>query len=135
MLPLRHGTRWRIAGIVLLFAVLAGALLPVWLFPDVPARRLLDFDKWAHGFVFLFLAVWFSGQYSRRAYGPLAVGLFAFGSVIELCQYFTVHRSAEIEDLYADGLGILAGVAIALAGAGGWSLRVEDWLAARQRAG
>ena len=135
MLPLRYSRRWRIAGAALLLAVLVGALLPVWLFPDVPVRRVIALDKWLHGVAFMILGVWFCGQYARQAYWRLALGLLAFGALIEACQYVTVHRSAELEDLLADGVGLAIGLVIGLAGAGGWSLRFEEWMLARRRAG
>lgn len=135
MLPLRFTMRWRIAGVLLLAGVLIGALLPAWLFPQIPARRLIDLDKWVHAAVFLFLAVWFCGQYTRQAYWALGLGLLVFGVFIELCQYMTVTRAAELMDIYADAIGIVAGLGIALSGAGGWSLRMEQWYLERVSAG
>jgi hypothetical protein len=38
------------------------------------------------------------------------------------------YRSAEWQDLVADIGGIGIGLAIAVAGLGGWSLRFEQWL-------
>ena len=42
------------------------------------------------------------------------------------------YRMAEWADVGANTIGIVVGLLIAMAGAGGWSLRVEDWHAARQ---
>ena len=61
----------------------------------------------------------------------VALGLLAFGALIELCQRAVGYRSAEWLDLAADAAGILAGLGIALVGAGGWCQRVEAWLGAR----
>lgn len=135
MLPLRYAPRWRIASILLLLAVLAATLVPaVWLWHDAVGlvSWLAAFDKWAHVVTFVILAVWFSGQYRPRSYWRIAVGLTAFGMLIEICQRQVGYRSAEWTDLAADVVGILAGLAIALAGAGGWSLRVESWIQNRQ---
>ncbi len=134
MLPLRFSGRWRLAGACLLLAVLAGALLPVWLFPDLPVREVVALDKWIHGVAFLVLGAWFSGQYRRSAYWRVALGLLAFGALIELCQYLTVYRSAELEDFLADAVGLALGLGLGLAGLGGWSLRLEDWLLERRQA-
>lgn len=131
MLPLRFAARWRLGGALMLVVVFLGALLPVWLMPDMNVRSVIAFDKWLHGFAFLVLGIWFSGQYSPHAYWRIVIGLLAFGGLIEVCQYLTVHRTAEFEDLYADAAGLAAGLVIALAGAGGWSLKVERWLLAR----
>ncbi len=134
MLSLRYAGRWRAAGLMLLILVLAATLMPaVWFVSD---RRefiswLTNIDKWLHGATFLFLAVWFSGQYERRAYWRIAIGLLLFGILIELCQRLVAYRTAELYDLAADVGGIVIGLAIAAVGVGGWSLRAEGWLAQR----
>lgn len=134
MLSLRYSGRWRAAGLMLLILVLAATLMPaVWFLSDRSEYLswLTDIDKWLHGVTFLLLAIWFSGQYERRAYWRIAIGLFLFGVLIELCQRMVAYRSAEWYDLAADVGGIVAGLAIAAAGIGGWSLRTEEWLARR----
>lgn len=128
MLPLRYARRWQIAGILVLVGVLVAALSPV--LPDLHQSKILT-DKWMHGITFSFLTVWFSGQYARRAYWRLALGMLAFGGLIEVCQRMLAYRSAEAMDLVADAVGITAGLLIALVGAGGWSLRLETWLHSR----
>ena len=127
MLPLRHGKRWRLAGFVLMLGVLVGTIMPtLWLWP-LP-RKILRADEWLHLLTFVFLSVWFAGQYSRSSYWRLVVGLTAFGVLIELIQRMISYRSAEWMDLAADVGGIGIGIVIALAGLGGWSLRFEQWL-------
>jgi VanZ like family len=133
MLPLVYVGRWRVAGVFMLAGVLAMTLMPVVLL-DMRMRQLASYDKLAHGLAFLILAVWFSGQYARRSYLNVALGLLAFGAFIEICQYFTRYRSADWMDLLADLVGIVIGLMIAVAGAGGWSLRAERWLLARRQA-
>ena len=126
MLPLRHEKRWRLAGIALLLAVLFAMIMPtLWL--PTPSRIPLA-DKWLHLLTFLFLSLWFTGQYSRQSYWRLVLGLVAFGALIELGQEMIPYRSAEWKDLVADVAGIGIGLAIAVAGLGGWSLRFEQWL-------
>jgi VanZ family protein len=119
------------AGVIVLLVSLAMALMPAF-WPKVTVRDILAIDKWLHGMAFALLALWFSGQYRPRSYVRLAIGLLAFGALIEACQYLTWYRTAEWEDLYADAIGIVAGLAIALLGPGGWSMRVERWLLQRQ---
>ncbi|MEX2125510.1 MAG: VanZ family protein [Woeseia sp.] len=130
MLPLRHARRWQVAGITVLFAVLTATLVPA--IPGMRHAHFLHSDKLWHGVTFMILTVWFAGQYSRRSYWRLAVGLLAFGALIEICQRMLSYRSAEMMDLVADAVGILAGLLIACAGVGGWSLRVEQWITARE---
>lgn len=126
MLPLRHEKRWRLAGIVFLLAVLVATFMPnLWL-PQ--SSKFLPSDKWLHLLTFLFLSLWFTGQYSRSAYWRLVLGLTAFGVLIELGQGMIPYRSAEWLDLVADVGGIGIGLIIAVAGLGGWSLRFELWL-------
>ena len=135
MLPLRHARRWRIASIVLLLLVLVLTLMPaVWMWPG---RRqfvawFIDADKWLHAITFVFLAIWFAGQYRPRSYWRIAIGLVFFGVFIEACQRLVTYRSAEWFDIVADAAGIAVGLAVAMAGLGGWSLRMENWLANRQ---
>jgi VanZ family protein len=57
--------------------------------------------------------------------------MLGFGMLIEACQYILRYRTAETLDLVADMIGIVAGLAIASAGAGGWSMRFENWLLAQ----
>lgn len=130
MLPLRHARGWRIAGMLLLVLVLAAMLMPtVWLSRSEYLTWFVYVDKWLHGITFVFLALWFAGQYRPRSYWRIAIGLIAFGVLTEVCQRLVTYRSAEWFDLLADAAGISAGLALALAGLGGWSLRVEAWLA------
>ena len=129
MLPLRYALRWQAVSAVLLLMALAGALMPaIWLWPDrVRVVSWLDhLDKWAHLLTFAFLAVWFTGLYSRRAYWRIAAGLVGFGILIEVCQRSVGYRSAEWLDLGADVVGVMIGLTIGLAGAGGWSQRFEN---------
>ena len=134
MLELRYQRQWRIAGGILLLCVLAATLMPaVWMWPNKGRmlKLFVEIDKWFHILSFVFLAVWFSGQYRRAEYWRIAVGLLAFGILIEACQRLVTYRSAEWYDIVADAAGILVGLGIAAAGMGGWSLRFEAWLSRR----
>ncbi|HLT91861.1 MAG TPA: VanZ family protein [Woeseiaceae bacterium] len=135
MLPLRYARRWQAAGIGALALALVAALAPAILFPFDVQRAGIGIDKWLHALSFMFLTVWFSGQYAPRSYWRIALGMLLFGLLIEVCQRMVAYRSAEATDLVADAIGIALGLAIAFAGAGGWSLRVEGWLQARSEAG
>lgn len=129
MLSLRYARRWQIAGIFLLVIVLAAALVPAdWFWPEGPHSPFFLSDKWLHGTTFAALALWFSGQYARHSYWRLMTGLVAFGLLIEVTQRMVSYRTADWMDLLADLLGVAVGMAIALAGAGGWCLRFEEWL-------
>lgn len=132
MLPLRYAGRWRMAGLALLALVLLASLMPMfWFFPDRNdfVTWFVHVDKWLHGIAFVVLAVWFAGQYQPRSYWRIALGLLAFGVLIEACQRLVTYRSADWLDIAADAAGIAVGLAIALAGLGGWSLWFENRLA------
>ena len=133
MLPLRYTRHWRVAGIILLLLVLVATLMPaVWVSKTQYLIWFVHVDKWLHGIIFVFLALWFSGQYRRGSYWRIGVGLIAFGVLIEACQRLGTYRSAEWFDIVADAAGIGIGLALALAGLGGWSLRFEEWLRGRK---
>lgn len=134
MLPLRHARGWQFAGIAVLVLVLAATLLPaIWFMQELRDPRIAHSDKWFHSITFMLLTIWFSGQYAKRSYWRIAAGMLAFGAFIEICQrLLTSYRSAEMLDLFADAIGIAAGLLVAWAGVGGWSLRVEQWIAARE---
>ena len=133
MLPLRHARRWRLASAILLIFVLVGALMPAILWPV--RREYVDWwigaDKWLHAMTFVILAIWFAGQYQARSYWRIGLGLILFGFLIEGCQRLVTYRSSEWFDILADAAGIIVGLTIAMAGLGGWSLRVEEWYSRR----
>ena len=134
MLPLQYARRWQMASTFLLLAVLAATLLPaVWFWPDKIELLtwIASIDKWMHGVTFLVLSIWFAGQYRPLSYWRIALGLLAFGLVIEICQRMVSYRTADWLDVAADAAGIIIGIAVASAGAGGWCLRVEDWILRR----
>ena len=133
MLPLRHARFWRVADLALLLLVFASALMPAtWLWKDHGGLAwLVGADKWLHALTFFVLLVWISGQYRRASYWRIAVGLMIFGILIEFCQSLVGYRSADWRDIAANTAGIIAGLVIAIAGFGGWCLRVEDWYSAR----
>ena len=132
MLALKYSRSWQITGFMCLALIITMALLPdvlFWSFDPHAAFKLSD--KGLYIFTFTFLTVWFSGQYSRQSYWRLAIGLIAFGALIEIVQGMVNYRSSEWLDLTADGAGIVLGLIIARTGMGGWSLRVEQWLEKR----
>ena len=95
------------------------------IFPRVSVRTLLHFDKWLHGGIFFVLTLWYSGQYARHSYWKIALWLLLFGGGIEVIQRFLTYRSGDLMDFLANLAGIVAGLAIAFAGLGGWSQRLE----------
>ena len=76
------------------------------------------------GSLFIYLAI-------AKEYEPLLLLPIGFGILIELCQRAVGYRSAEWLDIGADVVGVVVGLLIGLAGAGGWSQRFEEWYLAR----
>ncbi|MDJ0700563.1 MAG: VanZ family protein [Woeseiaceae bacterium] len=138
MLPLRYARHWQLGSVILLLLVLIAALMPaaVWFWSDglSVGDWVRNADKWAHGLTFVVLALWFSGMYSKSSYWKVAIGLLAFGVLIEVLQGLVRYRMAEWLDIGADTLGIAIGLALALAGPGGWCLRFEAWRDGREGA-
>lgn len=128
MIALRYARRWQLAGFLLLIFVMIAAMVPKMPFDDLVSHFKIS-DKVLHIAAFACLAIWFSGQYEKKSYWRIALGLLAFGVLIELVQGTVSYRHAEWLDLVGDAAGISIGLIIAIAGFGGWSQRVEGWFA------
>ncbi len=128
MLPLQHAGLWRFLSLLLLLGVLVGTLLPAfWFDSRVSALSWLEnTDKWLHGLTFAFLALWFGGLFARRRYVWIALGLTAFGFMVEGCQLLVGYRMADWLDIAANTVGIVGGLLAAAAGIGGWALWLES---------
>ena len=72
------------------------------------------------------LALWFAGIYPKSRYPMIGVALLVMGIVIEGLQgAMNLGRQADLRDVYANSLGIVCGLLLALAWLGGWAQRVE----------
>ena len=131
MLPLTYRRWWVALSGLLVVGVSVAAVVPALFWLPRPNVSGPGFDKWLHFATFLFLTVWFVGQYPKRSYWRIALWLAAFGALIELVQRSLTYRSADFYDLAADLLGIIVGLVVAAIGAGGWSMRLENWLLRR----
>ncbi len=125
MRSLRFGYVWLGCGIGLLAVVLYLTLAPV------SGPQFVYSDKLAHFMSFAVLMIWFCGVFRPSLALPVALGLLAFGILIEFLQSRTGYRSAEIADAVFDVAGILLGWVLAVAGLGRWAATVESWLPER----
>ena len=106
----------------MLVAVLYFALAPS------PALMFFKSDKAGHLTAFTVLMLWFGGIFRLRMSPFVALGLLAFGIMIELLQNRLDYRSAEIADAVFDCGGILIGWALVATAIGRWAGAVESWL-------
>lgn len=123
MQPLRYAWAWLLAGLLILAMGLASALLPV------SASLAPVNDKVLHGVGFVGIMLWFGGVFERRRLPWVALGLAAYGLLIEVLQSLTPSRQAEGLDLAADMAGILLGWLLCVAGFSRWCTTLESWLA------
>lgn len=98
---------WRIAFFLAATAVLTLSLLPSSALPPIDT----GWDKSDHVLGFVVLALLGLAGWPDRSLILLA-GLVAFGALIEVLQGFTGYRIADWRDLLADGIGVLAGLAL-----------------------
>lgn len=125
MRALRFGYFWLAGGIFLLIAVMYFTLTP----SSKPI--LITSDKGAHFLVFVALMLWFGGVFRLRMAPFVALGLLAFGILIELLQSRLSYRSAEVADAVFDLGGIFVGWALAATGLGRWAGTIESWWSRR----
>jgi VanZ family protein len=128
LLPtLRYPRAWFLDGLLIATAITVASLLPAH---DLPALGISD--KLEHAVAYLLLAFWFASVMARRDYPYLVLALLAFGGGIEIAQgLMGLGREADLLDLAADGVGVLAGVALAATPLGCWAKVIEDLVARR----
>lgn len=122
MLPLRYPWLWLGLGWLLVIAVCVGSLVPA---PVLRAVSISIGDKILHGASYFLLMVWFAGLYPRKHHLFIAAGLLALGIGLDVVQGRTVTRSFELEDIAADGAGILCGLMLSWSLLAGWCQRLE----------
>jgi VanZ family protein len=122
LLSLRHPRVWLVSGWILIVGAIVASLLP--------SDRLPTFggisDKTEHMVGYAVLSLWFAGIYPRSRYPAIGVGLLVMGIVIEGLQgAMNIGRQADLIDVYANSIGIVCGLVLALIWLGGWAQRVE----------
>jgi len=102
---------WRV-----LFAILLGVVMTFALMPDDGEPGPPHVDKLQHIMGFVILTISGLLAFPRSDKVMLALGLLAYGGLIEVLQSFTETRHAEWADLGADALGILLAYGLMLWG-------------------
>lgn len=122
--PLRHRLRYQRLGLLVLLTMLILSLLPL----GGAASRVPNADKLAHFLAYTgLMAAYAQLLIGRRSRWVLALGLFAFGLLIEALQSLVDWRSADALDVLANAAGIALG-ALLTAGRGA---TVLAWLERR----
>lgn len=127
MLPVRHPRSWLVIGWVLILLSFYFSLMPAASLPDVGVS-----DKMEHAAAYALLALWFAGLYPRSRYIVIGGALFAMGVIIEIAQgAMHVGRQADVKDVIANTIGIVAGLLLAALWLGGWAERIDGWARGR----
>jgi VanZ family protein len=122
LLALRHPRLWLVIGWILIVLAIIVNVVPAH---DLPKMGGVS-DKVEHALGYSVLALWFAGIYPKSRYPMIGVGLLVMGIVIEGVQgAMNVGRQADLRDVYANTLGIVCGLTLALVWLGGWAQRVE----------
>lgn len=127
MLPLRYARFWAAiawlgVGFGIFLTVLPSGSAPVAI--GGHAQHLAGYFT---------LTSWFLGIYPRARYPLIGLGCFLFGGGMELLQNLSPSRHPALADALTNGVGILAALAAAYAGLGGWAARVEALLGVAPR--
>lgn len=119
---LRYRRLWFCVGLAIALVVAVVCLVPGGKLPEVRVS-----DKTEHVAAFAMLAFWFGSILVRRDLFWLALALLLFGGAIELAQgAMRMGRDADIHDLFADAVGIVLGLALALTPLGRWARWLEN---------
>ena len=108
--PLRHGRTWLGLWLLSIASVIVVCLMPGADLPTVPVS-----DKVENALAFLLLSAAAVQLFLRgKPLAIIALGLLALGVAIELAQaLLTTSRMMEAGDVFADAIGVAAGVALA----------------------
>ncbi|HEU4619950.1 MAG TPA: hypothetical protein VFV10_18075 [Gammaproteobacteria bacterium] len=123
MLPLRFPWLWALLGWALLIGVCVASLMPAYDLPELGIS-----DKIEHAGSYFLLMLWFAGLYPASRHVRIALGLFALSAALDVLQLATPTRQFDLHDIAANGIGIVAALALSYSLLGGWCQRVEHWL-------
>jgi VanZ family protein len=124
MLPLVHVRVWFASSVLVVAVVIVASLVPGSAGPDTG-----QLDKLGHFLAYAALAAWFGGIFARDRYWAIALGLTLLGIGLEVLQELVAtNRTGDPNDVAANVVGLLAGLALSWWRTGGWALRMESWL-------
>lgn len=94
--------------------------------PPLPVP-LLSWDKAQHALAYLSLMFWYRQAFRRHWRWP--VFLLALGTVLECLQGLGETRTFDLRDIYANGIGVAIGLALASTRLGGILEKIDTLLA------
>jgi VanZ family protein len=119
---------WRVLSCIVVVAAIIACLLPGKEMPNTGLN-----DKFEHTTGYVLLTLWFAGLYPRSRYWVVALSLFGMGVGIEFAQAaMDMGREGDVRDVVANTMGIVGGMALALAGLGGWAQWIDGWTRGRE---
>ncbi|WP_129777518.1 VanZ family protein [Peristeroidobacter soli] len=128
MLPLRFPRLWLGLGWLAITLAIIVCLVPSSQLPQPPSLS----DKSEHFICYLLLSCWFAGIYPRTRYWVIGIGLLVMGILIEFAQgAMGLGRQADVNDVFANGTGIVAGLLLCWWFLGGWAQRLESLVGSR----
>jgi len=120
---LRFPRLWLSVGWLAIGLAIFVCLIPSDRLPQPPNLS----DKSEHFICYLLLSCWFAGIYPKSRYPLIGFALIVMGIAIEALQgAMHLGREADLRDVYANTIGIICGLTLALAWLGGWALRIES---------
>jgi glycopeptide antibiotics resistance protein len=126
-LPLRYPRLWVTLGWIFVMAAVIVCLLP-GCSVALPTYN----DKLMHALGYIALVLWFTGIYPRTRYLVIATLLFLMGVAVEFLQeWMHAGRQRDMNDVVANGAGIVIGIVLSLTVLGGWMQKVEAWITPR----
>jgi VanZ family protein len=124
LLALRHPRLWLVSGWILVVLAVIASIIPPTDLPQIGGVS----DKLEHVVAYSALALWFAGIYPKSRYPMIGIALLVMGIVVEGLQgAMNLGRDADMRDVYANTIGIVSGLLLALIWLGGWAQRVEAW--------
>ncbi len=119
---------WLVTGWLLVSLVIYLSLMPM---PPTPVSFEYS-DKIEHMLAYAMLSLWFCQVYpSVRARWIVVVGLIGLGIGIEYAQRWTGYRQFEVQDMFADGMGVSLGWLLVFTPLGRVHEYIESYLKAR----
>lgn len=99
---------WKVLGLIGLVLILIASILP----QSGELPNIQHLDKILHLSVYMIASFYFHQLFKNNYFFKVSIYLFLYSGLIELLQGLTESRSAEWQDLVANGIGLIIGYAL-----------------------